>query len=74
MAQPLFIFIIAYFREIFRLNFSLNFSATFLYRSNFNDLNIKSGQRPPEVARLSEFFLYRNNANGEAVFEQFPIV
>jgi len=34
----------------------------------------KSGESPLMVARLSKFYLYLNNANGEAVFEQFPIV
>jgi hypothetical protein len=37
-------------------------------------LKEKSGQRPPEVARLSSFFLYPCNANGETDFAQFPIV
>ena len=34
---------------------------------------LKSGQRPLELARLSEFHLYRNNANGEVGFAQFPM-
>jgi hypothetical protein len=34
---------------------------------------IKSGQRPQEVARLSQSGLYLNDTNGEVEFEQFPM-
>ena len=39
-----------------------------------SSLQQKSGESPLMVARLSKFYLYLNNANSEAVFEQFPIV
>ena len=34
---------------------------------------LSCGQRPLEVARLSKFGLYLNNANGEVDFAQFPM-
>ena len=34
----------------------------------------KSGQRPPEVARLSPFRSHYGHTNGEVKFEQFPIM
>jgi hypothetical protein len=35
--------------------------------------NIKSGQRPQEVARLSQLRLHPNDINGEVDFVQFPM-